>query len=39
LPNFCIIAAALEKAIGLCVEGADVSTVCGQVDEFIEEEL
>jgi methionine aminopeptidase len=33
------IKAALEKAIGLCVEGADVSTVCGQVDSFVEEEL
>lgn len=31
--------AALEKAIGLCVEGADIGTVCGQVDDFIEEEL
>jgi curved DNA binding protein len=31
--------AALEKAITLCVADADVSTVCGQVDSFIEEEL
>jgi len=31
--------AALEKAIVLCVEGADVSTVCGEVDTFIEAEL
>lgn len=31
--------AALEKAIGLCVDGADVSGVCGQIDGFIEEEL
>jgi len=29
----------LEKAIGLCVEGADISTVCGEVDDFVEEEL
>lgn len=29
----------MEKAIGLCVEGADISTVCGQVDDFVEEEL
>lgn len=33
------ILAALEKAIGLCVDGADISTVCGTVDEFIGEEL
>lgn len=31
--------AALEKAVGLCVEGADISTVCGTVDSYIEEEL
>jgi methionine aminopeptidase len=31
--------AALDKAIALCVEGADVSTVCGEVDTFIEAEL
>lgn len=31
--------AALDKAISLCVEGADVSTVCGEVDTFIEAEL
>jgi len=31
--------AALEKAIALCVDGADIGTVCGQVDEFVEEEL
>ena len=37
--NFALFLAALEKAIALCVEGADVSTVCGQVDDFIEEEL
>jgi len=34
-----IVDAALEKAIGLCVEGADVSTVCGQIDNYIDEEL
>lgn len=31
--------AALEKAITLCVADADVSTVCGTIDEFIAEEL
>lgn len=31
--------AALDKAIALCVAGADVSTVCGEVDSFIEAEL
>lgn len=31
--------AALEKAIELCVEGGDVSAICGEVDTFIEEEL
>jgi methionine aminopeptidase len=31
--------AALEKAISLCVDGADISTVCGAVDDFILEEL
>ena len=31
--------AALDKAISLCVDGADVATVCNQVDAFIEEEL
>lgn len=31
--------AALEKAIGLAVDGADVSTVCGTIDDFIAEEL
>lgn len=31
--------AALEKAISLSVDGADVSTVCGTIDNFIEEEL
>jgi methionine aminopeptidase len=31
--------AALEKAIGLCVADADVSTVCGTIDDFIAEEL
>ena len=41
MSNQCLtfFAAALEKAIGLCVADADVSTVCGQVDTFIEEEL
>lgn len=33
------ILAALEKAIGLSVEGADIATVCGQIDEYISEEL
>jgi curved DNA binding protein len=33
------IIAALEKAIGLCVDGADVSDVCGQIDTFVESEL
>ena len=31
--------AALERAIGLAVEGADVATICGNIDEFIGEEL
>jgi len=31
--------AAIEKAIGLCVEGGDVSTICGTIDTFIAEEL
>jgi methionine aminopeptidase len=31
--------AALEKAVSLCVDGADISTVCAAVDTFIEEEL
>merc|ERR1712086_289196 len=31
--------AALEKAIGLAVADADVSTVCGEVDTYIQEEL
>jgi len=31
--------AALEKAISLCVDGADISTICGTVDNFITEEL
>jgi len=31
--------AALEKAILLCVDGADISKVCGEVDTFIDEEL
>lgn len=31
--------AALAKAISLCVDQADVSTVCGEVDAFIEAEL
>ena len=31
--------AALTEAIKLCVEGADISTVCGTVDSFIETEL
>jgi len=39
LISFFFFIAALEKAIVLCVEGADVSTVCGEVDTFIEAEL
>jgi len=31
--------AALDKAISLCVEGADVSAICGEVDTMIEAEL
>lgn len=31
--------AALEKAIELSIDGADVSTICGIIDNFIEEEL
>jgi len=31
--------AALELAISKCVDGADISTVCGLCDTFIEEEL
>ena len=31
--------AALEKAIGLCVDGAHVSTICGEIDTYIVEEL
>jgi methionine aminopeptidase len=31
--------AALQKAITLCVEGADVGTICGDVDTFIQAEL
>ena len=31
--------AALTKAIDLCVEGADISSICGEIDKFIEEEL
>ena len=39
LLNIFIFLAALEKAIGLSVDGADVSTICGTIDNFIEEEL
>ena len=35
--NYCVYIGALEKAIGLCVEGADVSTICGTIDSFVEE--
>lgn len=35
--NLCL--EALEEAIKLCVEGADVSTVCGQIDTLIDEKL
>ena len=38
IPFFFFIAA-LAKAISLCVDQADVSTVCGEVDSFIEAEL
>jgi hypothetical protein len=31
--------AALEFAITKCVNGADISTVCGETDAFIVEEL
>jgi curved DNA binding protein len=31
--------AALEKAIGLCVDGADVHDICQTIDNYIEEEL
>jgi len=31
--------AALQKAITLCVDGADVGGICGEVDSFIEAEL
>jgi len=31
--------AALQKAITLCVDGADVGGICGEVDTFIEAEL
>lgn len=34
-----LLIAALDKAIELCVDGADVSTICGTVDTFIDEEL
>jgi len=30
---------ALKKAAGLCVEGADIYTVCQTVDAFIEAEV
>jgi len=36
---FLFLIAALAKAISLCVDQADVSTVCGEVDAFIEAEL
>ena len=39
LTPFFFFIAALDKAIALCVDGADVSTVCGEVDTFIEAEL
>ena len=31
--------AALKHALGLCVPGADIHTVCMTVDKFIDEEL
>ena len=31
--------AALEKAVGLCVDGADIATVCKTIDTYVEEEL
>ena len=36
---FFIFLAALTKAIELCVEGADVSNICGTIDSYIDEEL
>ena len=39
MTNLTLSIAALEKAIALCVDGADISTVCAQVDTFVEEEL
>lgn len=39
LSNLIIILAALEKAIGLCVDGADISGICAAVDTFMEEEV
>lgn len=29
----------MQQALDLCVEGADISEVCGKVDNFIDEEL
>lgn len=37
--HFHISIAALTKAISLCVEGADISTVCGEIDTLIDAEL
>ena len=34
-----IFIAALEVAIELCVHDADISTICGKIDDYIEEEL
>jgi methionine aminopeptidase len=36
---FIFILAALDKAISLCVDGAMVGAICGEVDAFIEAEL
>ena len=31
--------AALEKAIALCVDGAVITNICGEIDNYIVEEL
>lgn len=36
---YLIYLAALAKCIGLCVADADISTICGETDKFIDEEL
>jgi curved DNA binding protein len=37
--NFYLLIAALELAIKKCVSGADISTICGEIDNYIQEEL